>query len=472
LITLTRGGNASDIFYGVLDSSGALVTSLTNLSNDGAVVDEDRSDSVQLPGGRIVVVWGGNGHIRYALLDAAYALVAGPTFVAAPADDGNDAVSVTSDGAGNAVLTWRNQRGLPALYYALLSPSGSLRTPPMILRRATGGPDFAYIDVSDAGFGNALWWMSPAGPDTAISFSAPVYGGIAGGHADAALSYANHSATTARNVAITLTISANLTYAGDTSGITPAISGRKVTWSVPNLSFLETRSFTVSLNQNSYDYGKRLPLSAQIGSSGVEANPAGNVAQAGVMVAHGTVYLLPAMADTMLSVSAPDANAGMAKTAACGGFGTQKNGQPCLFKFDLSAIAGITTVDGAQVQFYGNSQVGAGSVTYAAYALLSPWTETGATWNKYAPGLSWAIPGAQSTTADREGAASGTVTATATTPGWTIINMGSLAQRWVSGSLVNNGIKLQKTGGTATGILFTMRHTAANPPLLVIDSTH
>ncbi len=51
---------------------------------------------------------------------------------------------------------------------------------------------------------------------------------------------------------------------------------------------------------------------------------------------------------------------------------------------------------------------------------------------------------------------------------WLPVDVTNLVQRWVSGELVNNGLKLQKTFGTATSILINMREATTHQPELVI----
>jgi hypothetical protein len=178
------------------------------------------------------------------------------------------------------------------------------------------------------------------------------------------------------------------------------------------------------------------------------------------------------VADTVLYVTYPNTNYGASATAFCGGYGfhEQDNGLPCLFKFDLSAIPSHAIVTNAQFRLYGTQQNGQYTMTYTVYAMLAPWAEMGATWNSN--GVSpWAMPGAESAGVDREGFASAVAPGVGDFPParWASIDLTYLAQRWINGSLGNNGLKMQKTSGTATSILFNMREATAYRPELVIQ---
>jgi hypothetical protein len=184
-----------------------------------------------------------------------------------------------------------------------------------------------------------------------------------------------------------------------------------------------------------------------------------------------TITLNP-VADAALYIVFPTTNYGASSTSYCGGYGYQDrdNGLPCLFRFDLSAIPQHAIITSAQLRLYGNQQNGAGTLTFSVYALMRPWAEMGATWNTADGIAAWSLAGAEGTPADREGQPSALGQNIGNFPpvGWATINVTDLVQRWTSGALTNNGMKLQKTFGTATSILFNMREAVANRPELVI----
>jgi hypothetical protein len=77
-----------------------------------------------------------------------------------------------------------------------------------------------------------------------------------------------------------------LTYAGDTSGATPTVSGQDVTWNPPDLGFLESREFMLYV-QTPADaaYGARYPITVTLTSDGPEVNGDDNSDSAEVMAA-------------------------------------------------------------------------------------------------------------------------------------------------------------------------------------------
>ena len=148
--------NTSDIHYGVLDSSGNLIYGTTNLSGDGATVWNWISDVVHLSNGKTVVAWStGSRKIRFAVLDASYNRIAGPTTLNNPsAPTGDNYVSVTADTAGRGILTWMDYdwNSRRNLYYALVDGNGNVLTPPMVFRTSQ-----SYIETSYGGYGNTSY---------------------------------------------------------------------------------------------------------------------------------------------------------------------------------------------------------------------------------------------------------------------------------------------------------------------------
>jgi hypothetical protein len=157
LLAFEREGTYSDIYFGILDSSGNVVQGMTNLSNDGTTVNDwGWPDAIQLSNGRILVAWtmaiSGYRSIRFAVLDSSYNTVAGPTQLThVAATTGNSYVSVTADNASRAVLTWIDYSENRNLYYALVDGNGSVLTQPMIFRSSS------YIVTGSEGYGNTSY---------------------------------------------------------------------------------------------------------------------------------------------------------------------------------------------------------------------------------------------------------------------------------------------------------------------------
>jgi hypothetical protein len=293
-VTFTRNGSNNDLLFAVLDSNGSTVQGITNISTDGNAWYEGASDAVQLANGNIAVAWNSydgdlNYPIRFAVLNANYGLVSGPTQLSnAAAIFGEAFVSVTADQAGHAILTWMdyNFDYRPNLYYALVNSNGTIVTSPMVYRTSESLSN-NYIASSFTGEGNASYnWSPPVGVDGAIHSAPEVAGGAPGGVATVGFVEANHSGSMATSVVLTATLDSDLTYISDSSGVTPVINGNTVVWNLPDLDFLENRRFNLSVALPSDAFiGTRYPVTFELSLGGSEANPGDNTVLVEIMAA-------------------------------------------------------------------------------------------------------------------------------------------------------------------------------------------
>jgi hypothetical protein len=165
LLSWSHGGDYGDIFYAVIDSAGNTVKVSTNLSNDSSSQWDWLSDAAQLADGRTVVAWIGNNYpayrVRYAVLDASYNRVSGPTLLDNPAALTGDAYVSVAAAGNNAALTWLdyNSAYRRNLYYALIKSDGTQLTPPQIFR--TSQASSPYLETSYNGYGNTSF-LSPS----------------------------------------------------------------------------------------------------------------------------------------------------------------------------------------------------------------------------------------------------------------------------------------------------------------------
>ena len=283
LLSWSRGSDW-DIYYAVLDSSGDVFKDKTNLVGDGRTINDQNPDAVQLSDSKIVVGWTGttdNSNIRFAVLDSAYNPFVAPTVLGnSAATTGNNYVSVASDNAGRAILTWMNSEwdNYRNLYYALVNGNGAILTQPMIFR--TSQADAPYIKTNNFGFGNTSYSsLVTTGVDGAVWFNSSLVNGVPGGLAPVGVHYANHGQATATGVALTATLGGGLTYQGDTSGITPDISGNFVTWYLPSLSYLEENQFTIYMGvPEPAVIGTHYSVTFSLAANEIETNPIDNTA--------------------------------------------------------------------------------------------------------------------------------------------------------------------------------------------------
>jgi len=285
LLAFQRWGNYSDIYFAVLDSSGNAVQAMTNLSNDGSRQGGWNPAAAQLADGKIVVAWTANSRIRFAVLDQLYNRTAGPTMLGnLAALTGDDYVSVATDMTGHAILTWMNSdwSNRRNLYYALVDGNGRVLTPPTIF--CTSQATVPRIETSFEGYGNTSYsWTPPAGVDGYVTVTTPVSGTV-GGYGAVPVSYGNMGSQMASSVVLEAVLGDGLTYAADTSGLTPVVAGNSVRWNPPDLWFMDRRDFRLYVQvPSTVTIGTHLPVTMALTSAGPELNPADNSAVAEVV---------------------------------------------------------------------------------------------------------------------------------------------------------------------------------------------
>jgi hypothetical protein len=305
LLAFARSGNVSDIFYIVLDSNGQTVKPMANLSLTGSNLYAFSPAATRLANGNILVGWTLYGgwqnptyNIQYALLASDYSLVAGPQMLVNPAAvTGSSALSATADNAGRAILTWTDNDWdyRRNLYYALIASNGAQVTPPMVMHSSKAS--LPYLTTSYHTYGNTPYSWTPPQTDGAIFTGTPLAGAAPGGAAVIPVRYSSHGTSVATGVTITATLSSSLSYAGDSSGASPNVSGNNVTWNLPNMAFLDENHFMLYLNiPADAGYGTRYPVTLTIAVAGADANMANNSVTLEVMAAH-QLFLPTAVAD-------------------------------------------------------------------------------------------------------------------------------------------------------------------------------
>jgi ELWxxDGT repeat protein len=150
------------------------------------------------------------------------------------------------------------------------------------------GPYLLFSGDDHSGIGTELWAMRTA-IDTAVQ-SPSVAGAPPSGTAAVPIQYGNHGITSASALTLTATLDPVLTYLGDTSGITPTVSGQTLTWRIADASVVNGRNFTLSVRTPNAAYGTRYPIALALAVAGQESYPTDNNATVQVMIAR-QVYL-------------------------------------------------------------------------------------------------------------------------------------------------------------------------------------
>ena len=338
----TEVDNVEDIYYMIYNSNGSIIKPITNLTNgpinenyyhtlstaltdnrfivsynklhnghwlstndNYTVLDSDGNtivpeatlngrieDIVQLSGGNIFYAQSYSNGINYVILDdETYSPVFISNTITHPSYNGFlNSISVTRDSSDNGILTWRDEKGQYE-YYALVSGSdGALLSGPYISHFFDSIPDSLMFSCEQSVTTNS--WQPAPGTDLFSEFSADLYGAEPGGAAILHLSYGNQALTTATNPQLTLTLPDGLSYAGDTSGIVPIISGNTVTWNLPNLEFADVGDFTVYVSVPAEDpIGTIYEISQSLTFAGEDIDPSNDSENVEVMVA--TMTYLP-----------------------------------------------------------------------------------------------------------------------------------------------------------------------------------
>lgn len=119
-----------------------------------------------------------------------------------------------------------------------------------------------------------------------------------------------------------------------------------------------------------------------------------------------------------------------------------------LIRFDLSSIPAGAKIISATLSLYNYSHsASASGGTLSAYSASKPWIESQATWNICSTGNSWAAAGLQAGADYRTSPASSITIDTAINV-WRELDVSTLVQEWVNGSVDNNGFVVRSpTGG-------------------------
>lgn len=273
--------------YRVFDSSGGTLTPPSNL-------DFYPSAAVQLSGGNILMAINasnGDDHfILYGILNGTnYALINSGQLSHPSISNYTSSLSVTKDANNRGILTWSDQNQ-HYLYYALVSGSnGAVLTNPVIFHRSDRF-ELSYNGSS----ATTNSWSPAAGVDLAIHFTSELFGGAPGGMASVWLDFMNTGATTSAATQLVLTLPDGLSYAADSSGVTPDIVGSTVTWDLPDMPFGAESGFQVWVYiDGSAVAGTLYPISLAISSGSTDANPADNADSAQVLA--GLMHFLPSL---------------------------------------------------------------------------------------------------------------------------------------------------------------------------------
>lgn len=139
-----------------------------------------------------------------------------------------------------------------------------------------------------------------------------------------------------------------------------------------------------------------------------------------------------------------------------------------LLRFDLASIPASATVTQAVLQIYAMGWSG-NNISAEAYAVLRHVVLYESTWNEAAAGSLWGVAGCNGTATDRNASAESTFSTSGINK-WYSLDLTSLTQEWINGSLANEGLLLRQAGLTTNMVQFASAehaNTALRPKLIV-----
>jgi len=171
--------------------------------------------------------------------------------------------------------------------------------------------------------------------------------------------------------------------------------------------------------------------------------------------------------DTYMSEVRPDTNYGTSGTLWADGDDGNGKDRAVLLKWENLNIPVGSTVKSATITL---NVTNPSKGTYELYALKPNWVDTEVTWNLYATGQNWQVPGAKGTS-DRSSTMLGIVAASSIGPYTITLNAAGIAlvQSWVDDPSKNQGLIIDDLIAT-DGLAFDSSEasTASNRPKLTV----
>lgn len=161
ILSYVKDDGGEKVAYRIFNTEGTEMHSEQVISNCSGEIEEcsgGPGDSVELSNGNILLSWinGQNKreNVVFTVLDSNGNEVSTPTPLDTPANRTSSSLSITYDGNSHGILTWQDSLRNDYLFYALINGvDGSVLTPPMILRSAK--KDGGGVYTNPAGQGNA-----------------------------------------------------------------------------------------------------------------------------------------------------------------------------------------------------------------------------------------------------------------------------------------------------------------------------
>ena len=116
-----------------------------------------------------------------------------------------------------------------------------------------------------------------------------------------------------------------------------------------------------------------------------------------------------------------------------------------LLRFDLGSIPPGSTINAAMLRLFPYNRDVAQPFELQVYAMLRPWIDAQATWERAASDSAWGAPGANDTASDRAPLAAGVQPVSALNV-WVDFDLRALVSGWATDPSTNHGLILRATG--------------------------
>jgi ELWxxDGT repeat protein len=177
----------------------------------------------------------------------------------------NETLFFMATGAGGQRGLWRSD-GTPT-GTRLVQVFGPVSNPPSMAAALSGTSLFFSAD--DGRTGQELWGI-PLSAGVGTTVVAPAQASAArAGVAGIPIAYQNTGLLPATTVALSATLSAGLSYVGNTSGSAPVISGNTLTWRLRDLGFIDGADFRLLVQVPDAPLGTRYPITIQLNAGGI-----------------------------------------------------------------------------------------------------------------------------------------------------------------------------------------------------------
>jgi ELWxxDGT repeat protein len=145
-----------------------------------------------------------------------------------------------------------------------------------------------FFGAAEPFTGRELWALEWQDQVDAYLYGPDTVGVAPGGTAIIPVRYGNSGNAAVTGMTLTLTLDEELAYLGDSSGLTPIVSGKTVRWNLPGLQPGASGGWLIQVRAPVSAYGTRYPVSLVLETEPADRMPGDNVIPAEVMIAHQT----------------------------------------------------------------------------------------------------------------------------------------------------------------------------------------